>query len=97
MKAIQLQRNSPGADEHPAFFVLIIVSPVVKAVCTGGRVQDVREQRVSPDRHRVVVHEACHEQAGAPAEEEVRSELATEIVHLGKAGFLKFNTAQTVP
>ena len=77
--------------------MLIIVSPVVKTICTGGRVQDVREQHVSPDRHRVVVHEARHEQAGAPAEEEVRSELATEIVHLGKAGFLKFNATQTLP
>ena len=85
------QINSPRADKHPAFF--IIVSPGVKAVCTRGKVQDLRDQLLSPDRHRVVVHEPCHQQAGSPVEEEVRSELATEVVRLrgvfGKVGFSK--------
>ena len=80
-------RNSPGADKHPAFLVLIIVDPAVRAVCTGGRVRNLRDQLLSPDRHSVVVHEPSHQQASAPVEEEVRGELAAEIVHLGKLGF----------
>ena len=75
--------NPPRADKHPAF---IIVSPALKAVCTRGRVQYLRDQLLSPDRHRVVVHEPCHQQAGTPVEEEVRSELATEVIRLGEWG-----------
>ena len=77
--------------------MLIIVGPVVTAVCTRGRVRDLRDQLLSPDRQRVVVHEPGHQQAGAPLEEEVRSELAAEIVHLRNVGFLDFNPTQALP
>ena len=77
-----VDRNSPRTDKQPAFFVLVIVGPVAEAVCTRWRALDLRDQLLSPDRHRVVVHQPCHQHASTPVEEMVGSELTTEIVHL---------------
>ena len=73
---------SPGAQHHSASFELIIVDPVVRTECARGSVQDLCHQVLGPKRHRVVVHEPGHQQARTSVEEELRGELATEVVHL---------------